>query len=61
MVSIGVESLGEPQADLVFSRLDRVRAVADISSHIDGVVTADGAGSGVSGSGSTKLFRHDVL
>lgn len=50
----------EPQSDLLLSRLDRVRAVADVSAHVQGKVTSDGTrgrGQGVGGTqnGSTGL------
>jgi hypothetical protein len=35
----------EPQVNLLFRALDAVRAVADVATHIDGIVTTDGPGS----------------
>jgi hypothetical protein len=46
--------LREPQSDLVLSRFNRVRTVADVSSNIDGIVTADSARGRIGRLGGTK-------
>ncbi len=51
------DTLREPQGNLTLSILDGVRSVADVSSDIDGEITADGTRSGVRRLGSTK---HDT-
>ena len=44
----------EPQRDLLLGTLDTVRAVADVSTDIDGVVTSDGAWVGCKRVGGTE-------
>ena len=48
------DSLRKPQSNLTFSVLDGVRAMADVSSNINGEVTADSSRSRVGWLGSTQ-------
>jgi len=61
-----LEDLGgaEPEGNLLLGALDRVGAVADVAANVDGVVTADGTGSGGQGVGGTQngtAGLNDVL
>lgn len=53
----GVDTLREPQTDLLLRSLDAVRAVADVATDVEGEVTADGARGRVGGLGGTE---HDT-
>lgn len=47
-------ALLKPESDFLFSVLDRVGAVADITTDIDGEVAANGSGGGSKGVGRTE-------
>jgi len=44
----------EPEGNLLLGALNGVGAVADVAADIDGVVTTDGTGGGVTGVGGTE-------
>lgn len=44
----------EPETNLTLGRLDRVRAVGNVATNVNGVVTTDGTGGGLQGVGGTK-------
>lgn len=50
--SVLSQTLREPEGDLLESVLDRVGTVADVSTHVDRVVTSDRSGDGGEGVGS---------
>jgi hypothetical protein len=44
----------EPQVNLLFRALDAVRAMADVATDIDGIVTTDGPGGRCEGVGDSE-------
>jgi len=51
VVVIGVDTIGEPELDLVLGGLDGIGAVADVAADVEAQVTTDGTGSGIGGVG----------
>jgi len=57
VVVIGVDTIGEPELDLVLGGLDGIGAMADVAADVDAIITTDGAGERGGGVG---LAEHDA-
>jgi len=54
VVFIIVDTLREPESDLVLGGLDGIGAVADVAADVEAQVTTDGTGSGIGGVGGAE-------